>query len=160
MRILGIDPGTATVGFGAIDLGKDFQYSLVQFGTIQTPAGRPMPERLSMIYEDMKELLETFKPDCVSIEQLFAFRNVTNVISVSQARGVLLLATQQAGCAIAEYPPMVVKQVIAGYGRAEKREVQEQVRDLLGLEAIPRPDDAADALGLAICHAHHLEGGL
>jgi crossover junction endodeoxyribonuclease RuvC len=158
MRILGIDPGTATVGFGAIDLDEKFEFKAVSFGTIKTKAGLPTAERLDMIYQDLREILESLRPEVVAVEQLFAFRNVTTVISVSQARGVILLAAHQFGCPLFDYTPMVVKMAVTGYGKAEKREVQESVRDLLGLATIPRPDDAADALAIAICHAHHLEG--
>lgn len=159
MRILGIDPGTQKVGFGVIDVVGD-RYSVVSYGIIQTESSDPMPKRLGIIYQDISELLDQVKPEVVAIEQLFAFRNVTNVITVSQARGVLVLACEQHGLPIAEYTPMVVKQSLTGYGRAEKREVQEQVKDFLDLEKIPRPDDAADALAIAICHSQHMAGGL
>lgn len=159
MRILGIDPGTQKVGFGVIDVVGD-NYHTVTYGVIQTESKDPMPKRLGVIYRDMMELLDQVKPDVVAIEQLFAFRNVTNVITVSQARGVIVLAIEQHGLPIGEYTPMVVKQSLTGYGRAEKREVQEQVKDFLDLEKIPRPDDAADALAIAICHSQHLAGGL
>jgi crossover junction endodeoxyribonuclease RuvC len=159
MRILGIDPGTQKVGFGVIDVEGD-RFSTVTYGVIQTDSKAAMPSRLAVIYRDIQELLNEVKPDQVAIEQLFAFRNVTNVITVSQARGVLVLAVEQQGLPISEYTPMVVKQSLTGYGRAEKREVQEQVKEFLNLDKIPRPDDAADALAIAICHVQHQAGGL
>ena len=158
MRLLGIDPGTATVGYGVVDLDDHYQATMVACGVIQTASHLPMAERLRIIYEDMQELLATYRPGVAVIEKLFAFRNVTTVISVSQARGVLLLAAHQAGCRIAEYTPMEVKLTITGYGRAEKREVQALVQDLLTLPSLPRPDDAADALAFALTHARYLEG--
>jgi crossover junction endodeoxyribonuclease RuvC len=159
MRLLGIDPGTATVGYGVIDVDGDFHPAMVAFGVIKTPPTLPMAERLRIIYDDARELLGLYRPGVVVIEKLFAFRNVTNVITVAQARGVLTLAAHQAGCRLAEYTPMQVKQTITGYGRAQKPEIQEMVRDLLGLSAIPRPDDAADALAFALTHVQFLQGG-
>lgn len=158
MRLFGIDPGTATVGYGVVDVLSDYRCEMIAAGTIVTPKGRPMVERLTTIHQDITELLAAFRPTVVVIEKLFAFRNVTTVISVAEARGVLLLAAHAAGCRIAEYTPMQVKQTITGYGRAEKRDVQEMVRDLLRLEAIPRPDDAADALAFALTHVQFLQG--
>lgn len=159
MRLLGIDPGTATVGFGVIDVDGDFRSTMVAFGVIKTPPKLPMAERLRIIYDDARELLSVYQPGIVVIEKLFAFRNVTTVITVAQARGVLTLAAHQAGCRIAEYTPMQVKQTITGYGRAQKLEIQEMVRDLLDLPTIPRPDDAADALAFALTHVQFLQGG-
>ncbi len=159
MRLLGIDPGTATVGYGVIDVDGDYRSTMVAFGVIKTPPKMPMAERLRIIYDDARELLALYKPGIVVIEKLFAFRNVTTVITVAQARGVLTLAAHQAGCTIAEYTPMQVKQTITGYGRAQKIEIQEMVRDMLELNAIPRPDDAADALAFALTHVQFLQGG-
>lgn len=158
MRLLGIDPGTATVGYGLVDLDDQYHSVLVACGVITTSSKLPMPERHRIIYDDVRELIDTYRPGVVVIEKLFAFRNVTTVISVAEARGVILLASQQAGCRIAEYTPMQVKQTITGYGRAQKIEIQEMVRDLLELPAIPRPDDAADALAFALTHAQFLQG--
>ncbi|MBO9540942.1 crossover junction endodeoxyribonuclease RuvC [bacterium] len=158
MRVLGIDPGTATVGYGVVDMDDDYRCALVACGVVTTSSKLPMPERLRIIYDDVSELIATYRPGVVVVEKLFAFRNVTTVISVAEARGVILLASQQAGCRIAEYTPMEVKLTITGYGRAQKPEIQEMVRDMLGLQSIPRPDDAADALAFALTHAQYLEG--
>ncbi len=158
MRLLGIDPGTATVGYGLVDLDTEYRSELVACGVITTSSKLPMPERHRIIYDDVRELIATYRPGVVVIEKLFAFRNVTTVISVAEARGVIMLACTQAGCRIAEYTPMEVKQTITGYGRAQKLEVQEMVRDLLDLPTIPRPDDAADALAFALTHAQFLQG--
>lgn len=159
MRLLGIDPGTATVGYGVIDVDPGFHCRMVTCGVIKTPPKLPMAERLRIIYDDTRELLTTYHPAVAVIEKLFAFRNVTNVITVAQARGVLTLAAHQAGCKVAEYTPMQVKQTITGYGRAQKLEIQEMVRDMLDLPTIPRPDDAADALAFALTHVQFLQGG-
>jgi len=159
MRLLGIDPGTATVGYGVIDVDGDFHATMVTYGVIKTPPKLPMAERLRIIYDDARELLTVYKPAVVVIEKLFAFRNVTTVITVAQARGVLTLAAHPAGCKLAEYTPMQVKQTITGYGRAQKLEIQEMVRDMLDLPTIPRPDDAADALAFALTHVQFLQGG-
>lgn len=159
VRVLGIDPGTATVGYGVIDVEPGYATTSVSYGVIRTEAGNSDPARLMQIYQDMQELLTHFEPDVAVVEQLFFFRNVTNVMTVSQARGVILLAACQAGVCIAEYTPMQVKATITGHGRAEKIEVQETVQELLGLASIPRPDDAADALALALCHRQFLQAG-
>ncbi|MEC2345887.1 crossover junction endodeoxyribonuclease RuvC [Paenibacillus barengoltzii] len=153
MRILGIDPGIAIVGFGFIDKQGN-KVTPVQYGCIQTEAHTPEEERLMHVYEAMVQLIDKYKPDAVAFEKLFFNRNVTTAMSVSQARGVLVLAAAQKGLPIAEYTPMQVKQAIVGYGKAEKRQVQEMTRMFLKLQAIPKPDDVADALSVAICHAH------
>ncbi|WP_178020335.1 crossover junction endodeoxyribonuclease RuvC [uncultured Paenibacillus sp.] len=153
MRILGIDPGIAIVGFGFIDK-QGSKVTPVQYGCIQTEAHTPEEERLMHVYEAMVQLIDKYKPDAVAFEKLFFNRNVTTAMSVSQARGVLVLAAAQKGLPIAEYTPMQVKQAIVGYGKAEKRQVQEMTRMFLKLQAIPKPDDVADALSVAICHAH------
>lgn len=153
MRFLGIDPGIAIVGFGFIDKTGS-KLTPVQYGCIQTEAHTPDEERLLHVYEAMLQLIDKYKPDAVALEKLFFNRNVTTAMSVSQARGVLILAAIQRGLPIAEYTPMQVKQAIVGYGKAEKRQVQEMVRMYLKLQAIPKPDDVADALAVAICHAH------
>lgn len=153
MRILGIDPGIAIVGFGFVDkVGS--KVTPVQYGCIQTEAHTPEEDRLLQVYEGMRQLIEKYKPEAVAFEKLFFNRNVTTAMSVSQARGVLVLAAVQSGLPIAEYTPMQVKQAIVGYGKAEKKQVQEMVRMFLKLQAIPKPDDVADALAVAICHAH------
>jgi crossover junction endodeoxyribonuclease RuvC len=153
LRILGIDPGIAIVGFGFIDK-QGSKVTPVQYGCIQTEAHTPEEERLMHVYEAMVQLIDKYKPDAVAFEKLFFNRNVTTAMSVSQARGVLVLAAAQKGLPIAEYTPMQVKQAIVGYGKAEKRQVQEMTRMFLKLQAIPKPDDVADALSVAICHAH------
>jgi crossover junction endodeoxyribonuclease RuvC len=153
LRILGIDPGIAIVGFGFVDK-QGSKVTPVQYGCIQTEAHTPEEERLLQVYEGMKQLIDKYKPDAVALEKLFFNRNVTNAMSVSQARGVLVLAAVQSGLPVAEYTPMQVKQAIVGYGKAEKQQVQEMVRMFLKLQAVPKPDDVADALAVAICHAH------
>lgn len=156
MRILGIDPGSHIVGYGLIDFHGGNRYTAGHYGTIQIPSGTPAQDTLLTIYDDMRELLGMLQPDLMVIEQLFFFRNVTTVMSVAQARGVILLTAKQSELPFAEYTPMQVKMTLTGHGRASKREVQEMVKELLGLEQIPRPDDAADALALAITHAHFI----
>ena len=152
MRILGIDPGVATIGFGVIDfLGRE--YKLVNCGVITTPAHTMLSARLEQIYDDMCQLLELFKPDAVSIEELFFNTNITTGIAVAHGRGVLLLACRKAGVAIYEYTPLQVKQAVVGYGRAEKKQVMDMVRRICALPSPPKPDDAADAVALALCHA-------
>lgn len=153
MRVLGIDPGIATMGFGFVDK-VGHKLVPVQFGCIQTEAGLPQEVRLKQIYEASCRLLDQYKPDTVGVEKLFFNKNVTNAFSVGQARGVLLLAAAQRGLPIGEYTPMQVKQAVVGYGGAEKKQVQEMVRMFLKLAAAPKPDDVADALAVAICHAH------
>ena len=152
MRILGIDPGVATIGFGLLDAEKN-QYTLLRCGVITTPAHTSLASRLEQIYHDLNELLEAFKPDAVSIEELFFNTNITTGIAVAHGRGVILLACQQAGVQIHEYTPLQVKQAVAGYGRADKKQVMEMVRRICNLKAAPKPDDAADAVALALCHA-------
>jgi len=155
MRILGIDPGIATIGFGIVDTEKNKQ-RLVRCGVITTPAHTSLASRLQLIYTDITELLETFKPDAVSIEELFFNTNITTGISVAHGRGVLLLACQQAGVKIYEYTPLQVKQAVVGYGRAEKQQVMDMIKRICSLSAPPKPDDAADAVALAICHARSI----
>ncbi|NWL87728.1 MULTISPECIES: crossover junction endodeoxyribonuclease RuvC [unclassified Paenibacillus] len=153
MRILGIDPGIAIVGFGFIDK-EGSKCTPVQYGCIETKAHTPEEDRLLYVYEGMVQLIEKYQPDAVALEKLFFNRNVTTAMTVAQARGVLVLAAVQKGLPVAEYTPMQVKQAIVGYGKAEKRQVQEMTRMFLKLKAIPKPDDVADALAVAICHAH------
>jgi crossover junction endodeoxyribonuclease RuvC len=148
---LGIDPGTAILGFGVIR--GDTDPELIDVGVIETDAKAPMAERLLILHEATTELIETYRPDVLAIEQLFFARNVTTAIAVGQARGVVLLAAAQAGIGVAEYSPSEVKFAVAGYGKAEKRQMQEMVRIILNLDHAPQPDDAADALAIALCHA-------
>lgn len=151
MKILGIDPGYATVGFGLIQSDKG-QHTLLQYGTITTPAEMAFPQRLVMIYDDMMQILEKLRPDAVSVEELFWGHNVTTGIGVSHGRGVILLAVAQCGIPLFEYTPMQVKQAVVGYGKAGKSQVMDMTRRILKMDKIPRPDDAADAIALALCH--------
>lgn len=153
MRILGIDPGIAIVGFGFIDK-QGSKLVPVQYGSITTESHLQQPVRLKLIYESVVQLIKKYKPDAIAVEKLFFNRNVTTAFSVGQARGVIMLAAVQHDLQIAEYTPLQVKQAVAGYGKAEKAQVQEMVRILLNLSAVPKPDDVADALAVAICHAH------
>ena len=152
MRILGIDPGYGITGFGIVDAQRN-NFRLLQYGAITTPAGTDFPLRLQMIYNDMTELLMVSKPDVVAIEELFFGQNVTTGIGVAQSRGVILLAIQQAGIPIFQYKPMQVKQAVVGYGNATKHQVQDMTKRILHLQATPKPDDAADAIAIALCHA-------
>ena len=152
MRILGIDPGIATVGFGVLDFTSN-SYKLLSCGVLTTPAHTGLSSRLEQIYDDMLNLIEMFRPDAVSVEELFFNTNITTGISVAHGRGVILLACKKAGVKIYEYTPLQVKQAVAGYGRAEKRQVMDMVKRICGLQQPPKPDDAADAVALAICHA-------
>ena len=152
MRILGLDPGIATVGFGVVDTEKNRQ-KLVTCGVITTPAHTPLTSRLDQIYTDLEELIKTYQPDVMAVEELFFNTNITTGISVAQGRGVVLLCAFRSGLRIYEYTPLQVKQAVVGYGRAEKKQVMEMVRRILGLPAAPKPDDAADAVALALCHA-------
>lgn len=153
MRIIGIDPGYAIVGFGILDYAGN-RFSLLEYGAITTQAHTDFAQRLRIIHEDLSYLLEKYKPDQMSLEQLFFTTNQKTAIAVAQARGVIMLGAQQAGVPIAEYTPLQVKQAVVGYGKAEKKQVQEMTRRILGLADIPKPDDAADALALAVCHGH------
>ncbi len=152
MRILGIDPGYGITGFGIIQADRG-NHQLVGCGAITTPAGMDFSARLEIIYEDMKKLLESAKPEAVAIEELFFGHNVTTAIGVAQSRGVILLAIRQAGLPVFSYKPMQVKQAVVGYGGATKHQVQEMTKRLLKLSAMPKPDDAADAIAIALCHA-------
>lgn len=153
MRTIGIDPGTAIMGWGIVEFQQG-QPRLVAAGALTTPAGMAQPERLHRLYDGLRELLALHRPDNAAIEELFFGKNVNTAITVGQARGVALLALVQAGLPIQEYKPTVVKQAVAGYGGADKRQMQEMVRVTLGLTSVPRPDDAADALAIALCHAY------
>lgn len=152
LRILGIDPGLATVGFSIVDCEKN-KMKLVTCGVISTSAHTSLSSRLDRIYEDMNELVSSFNPDVMSVEELFFNTNITTGISVAHARGVILLSAYRAGVQVFEYTPLQVKQSVVGYGRAEKNQVIDMVRRILALPAVPKPDDAADAIALAICHA-------
>jgi crossover junction endodeoxyribonuclease RuvC len=152
MRILGIDPGTGILGFGVIDVQKG-NIQLVDAGVIRTPVKEDDAVRLLTIYEELSDLIAQNKPAIMSVEKLFFARNVTTAMTVSQARGVVLLCGQQAGLQLFEYTPMQIKQAITGYGKADKKQMQEMVRVLLKLKEIPKPDDAADALAAAITHS-------
>ncbi len=152
LRILGIDPGLATVGFSIVDVEKN-KMKLVTCGVISTPAHTSLSSRLDRIFEDMNELISSFNPNVMSIEELFFNTNITTGIAVAHARGVILLSAYRAGVQVFEYTPLQVKQAVVGYGRAEKNQVIDMVRRILALPAAPKPDDAADAVALAICHA-------
>lgn len=159
MLILGIDPGYAIVGFGLVEAGQG-KYRLVACGAINTQAGIRLPARLWRIATDLEELIGRFHPDVMAIEELFFNHNVTTGIGVAQARGVILMTAEKLGLPICEYNPSQVKQAVVGYGKAEKRQVMDMTRRLLKLKAIPRPDDAADALALAVCHARSVTSRL
>ncbi len=152
MRILGIDPGYGITGFGLIEAQRG-STRLINCGAITTPAGMDFSARLEIIYEDMRQLLEKAKPDAVAIEELFFGQNVTTGIGVAQSRGVILLAIRQAGLEVTSYKPMQDKQAVVGYGNATKHQVQDMTRRLLQLKKMPKPDDAADAIAIALCHA-------
>lgn len=153
MIILGIDPGVATIGFGVIraQRGKN---TLIQYGVITTPPGIPLSSRLLQISNDMEELIHTFHPDEMAVEELFFSKNITTGIAVAHGRGIILLAAEKLGVPIFEYTPMQVKQAVTGYGKAVKKQVQEMTRMLLNLPAVPKPDDTADALAMAITFCH------
>ena len=152
MRILGIDPGVAIVGFGVIEADRG-QQKMIQYGAITTEAGLPLATRLVQIQSDLEELITAFSPDVISIEELFFSKNITTGIAVAHARGIILYTAEKLGIPIYEYTPMQVKQAVVGYGLADKHQVMDMTRRLLKLKAIPRPDDAADALAIALCHA-------
>ena len=152
MVILGIDPGVATIGFGVINAERQ-KNTLIQYGTITTPAGIPLASRLLQISNDMEELIHLFQPDEMALEELFFSTNITTGISVAHGRGVILLAAEKLGVPIFEYTPIQVKQAVAGYGKADKKQVMLMTQRLLHMNRIPRPDDAADALAIAICHS-------
>ena len=152
MKILGIDPGIATVGFGAIEADGG-NCRLIRYGVISTPPKTRLSLRLSQIHSDVTSLIDYFQPDAIAIEELFFNTNLKTGISVAHGRGVTLLAGEQRGVPMFEYTPLQVKQAVAGYGRAEKKQVMDMVMRLLKLDTVPRPDDAADALAIAICHS-------
>lgn len=159
MRILGIDPGVGTVGFGVVDAVKG-KNTYVACGAITTPPNTPLSPRLDMIYNDLNELIVTFAPEAIAIEELFFSKNITTGISVAHGRGVILLSAYRSGVPVFEYTPMQVKQAVVGYGNAKKNQVIFMVQRLLNMKAPPKPDDAADALALAICHARSMTSRL
>lgn len=153
IRILGIDPGYAIVGFGVIDYdGRNFKP--IEYGAVLTEAHTPFTERLKAIHTDIEFIFEKFHPDCMAVEKLFFTTNQKTAIDVAQARGVVVLSAARRNIPVSEYTPLQVKSAVVGYGKAEKRQVMEMTKNLLGLANIPRPDDAADALAIAICHGH------
>lgn len=153
MKILGIDPGIAIVGYGMIDYTAG-RFSVIDYGAVTTKAGMKLSDRLRSIYEDVNILIERFKPDAFAVEELFFNTNVTTGIAVAHGRGVIVLAAAVQNVPIFEYTPLQVKHGVAGYGRADKAQVQRMVKSLLKLPAVPKPDDVSDALAVAICHAH------
>jgi crossover junction endodeoxyribonuclease RuvC len=154
MLVIGLDPGTAITGYGVVRDDEDGGLLAVDFGVIETPSKLPMPERLLKLHQGLAEIISLHRPENGAVEKLFFQKNVKTAISVGQARGVALLALAEKGIPISEYAPMEVKQAVAGYGGADKRQVQLMVKALLNLDELPRPDDAADALAVAICHLH------
>jgi crossover junction endodeoxyribonuclease RuvC len=154
MLVLGIDPGTATTGYGLVQEASDGSLTTPAYGVILTPADMPMPERLLELHRHLQEILLLHRPQSAAVEKLFFQKNVRTALSVGQGRGVVLMTLAQGGLTVGEYTPLEVKQAIAGYGGADKKQVQYMVKALLNLEDIPRPDDAADALAIAICHLH------
>jgi len=159
MRVLGIDPGFATIGFGVLEADRG-NCKLLQYGTITTPAGMDFSKRLQMIYDDMNVLLDRFKPDVVAIEELFWGHNVTTGIGVSHGRGVILLSIAQHQIPIHEYTPMQIKQAVVGYGLATKQQVMDMTRRLLKMDKPAKPDDAADAIAVALCHSRSATSSL
>lgn len=159
MRVIGIDPGTAIVGYGIIDY-ENHTFQVVDYGCIYTDKSLAMEDRLVKIHKDLDELLEKYQPQEMAVEELFYFKNNKTVISVGQARGVILLTGRLHALAISSYTPLQVKMGITGYGRAEKKQIQQMVQRFLGLKEIPKPDDAADALAIAINHIHNKTSGL
>lgn len=154
MVVIGIDPGTATTGYGLIREADDGSLSVLDYGAILTPPDLPMSRRLLELHRRLHEILLLHRPDSGAVEKLFFQRNVRTALTVGQARGVVLLALAEFGMEAAEYTPLEIKQAVVGYGGADKNQVQQMVRAILGLSDIPRPDDTADALAVAICHAH------
>ena len=152
-RILGIDPGYAIVGFGVLDY-DGVKFTPLEYGAVLTEAGTPFPERLRAIHEDIEFIFDKFRPDSMAIERLYFTSNQKTAIDVAQARGVTVLSAAKRNVPVFEYTPLQVKQAVVGYGKAEKRQVMEMTQRILGLAQIPKPDDAADALAIAICHAH------
>ena len=159
MRILGIDPGYAIVGYGVVDYAKN-RFATVGYGAVTTKAKTPFETRLADIYNDILSIIDKYNPDELAIEKLYFNTNTTTAIDVAQARGVIVLAAHQKGLKISEYTPLQVKQAVTGYGRAEKHQVMEMIKSILSLKSVPKPDDTADALALAICHGHYSDSVL
>lgn len=155
MRILGIDPGIAIVGYGVVEKNANV-YKAVDYSAITTKAHTPLEDRLEIIYKRMLEIIEVYKPDAISVEELFFNNNAKTAFSVGQARGVVLLAAVQNHVPVYEYTPLQVKQALTGYGRADKNQIQQMVKSMLGLKSVPKPDDVADALAIAICHGNSM----
>ena len=153
MRIIGIDPGTGILGFGVIDVAPRQKLTLVDAGVIRTAPKQPLDERLVEIFDCLTEIIRDTKPSIMVVEKLFFAQNVTTAISVSHARGVIMLCGKQAGLEIVEYTPLQIKQALTGYGRADKNQIQQMVKTMLGLKEVPKPDDCADALAAALMHA-------
>lgn len=153
MLVLGIDPGTATTGFGVVE-ARGSRLRAVDYGIISTPAGMDMPDRLCLIHKGLSQIIDQYQPQVAAVEQIFYHRNAKTVITVAQSRGVILYTAASGGIQVCEYTPLQVKQSVVGYGQAEKRQVQLMVQRILALKEIPKPDDAADALAIAICHLH------
>ena len=153
IRILGIDPGYAIVGFGVLDYDGS-RFTPIEYGAVLTEAGTPFPDRLKAIHEDIEFIFNKFKPDCMAVERLYFTTNQKTAIDVAQARGITVLSAATRNIPVSEYTPLQVKLSVTGYGKAEKRQVMEMTRQLLSLAQIPKPDDAADALAIAICHGH------
>jgi crossover junction endodeoxyribonuclease RuvC len=153
MRILGIDPGTGILGFGIIEASSGNEVKLIDGGVIKTPANQDDSIRLKTIFDELTEIIKDHKPEVMAVEKLFFAQNVTTAMTVAQARGVVLLCGEQSGLSVFEYTPLQIKQALTGYGRAEKKQIQEMVRVVLKLKDIPKPDDCADALAAAICHS-------
>lgn len=153
MRILGIDPGLATIGYALVDKETN-HFDVLEYGVIKTSPEKDNIERLEIIHKNIQELIEEFEPQQMAVEELFFNKNAKTAILVGQARGVILLAGSQAGITVAEYTPLQIKQAVVGYGRADKMQVQQMVKSLLNLSELPKPDDAADALAVSICHGH------
>jgi len=151
MIIIGIDPGTATTGFGVIEKNGQ-KIRVIDYGCILTPAKTPLHDRLDTIYDGLSEIVEKYQPDHLAVEELFFTNNAKTAIAVGQARGVILLAGKKSGLSVFEYTPLEVKMALTGYGRADKKQIQQMVKAILSLDEIPKPDDAADALAIAICH--------
>ena len=158
MRILGIDPGYAILGYGILDM-KGNRFSVVTYGSILTDAGMDMPSRLQVLYDRLSEIIDEYEPEEASIEELFFNNNAKTAILVGEARGVAVLACAKKGLKISEYTPLQIKQALVGYGRADKKQVQAMVKAILNLEKVPKPDDTADALAAAICHGHSAGAG-
>ena len=157
MLVIGIDPGTATTGYGLVREERDGTLTAIAYGVVTTPAGEDMPKRLVQLHDELTQIIALHRPESGAVEKLFFQKNVKTAITVAQGRGVALLALAQAGMDVGEYTPLEVKQSVVGYGNADKGQVQQMVRVLLSLESIPKPDDAADALAVAICHLHNVK---